>query len=103
MRQKINDPEAFNRARKAFMSSYALNDVIPAHLMASMYATPSKAVLRAVYGGAWRAIAAWAWDTLFSDADRLWWDLRVKAGFVWLNEVELDGWDADPLGIEEDE
>jgi hypothetical protein len=69
MRLRVARPEYVPGARDSLLKTLASDEeeLIPDAIRGVILATPCKRMLRAVYGSAWRAIAAWAWSEVCND------------------------------------
>lgn len=89
MKHVVAKPDQVAGARESIMKTLAADEdgMIPDCIRGGMLAVPCKRMLRAVYGSAWRAIAAWAWQELRNDASWSWYRVRSR---VYRTKAERD-------------
>ena len=67
-------------SRESLQKTLAMDSegMIPHSIRGGMLAVPCKRMLRAIYGSAWRAIIAWAWQKIRNDASWAWYRVRSR-------------------------
>ena len=89
MKHVVAKPDHVAGARESIMKTLAADEdgMIPDSIRGLMLAVPCKRMLRAVYGSAWRAIFAWAWQEVSNDASWAWYRVRSR---VYQTKAERD-------------